>query len=160
LNSYLVLKKQEELLNLQRKAFLAEFYPKLSLGANYMYNTQSNKFNRYTTNALNYEMSAITLTLKVPIFDGGAERAKLQQANIDIEKTQIDIEDSSNALQMAYENAKMQIKNSLATIETQNQNKVLAEEVYHSTENNYHNGLRSEERRVGKERRSRWTPNQ
>src|SRR5690606_13486032 len=36
LNSYLVLKKQEELLNLQRKAFLAEFYPKLSLGANYM----------------------------------------------------------------------------------------------------------------------------
>lgn len=143
LSSYLVLKKQEELLNFQRKAFLAEFYPKLSLGANYMYNTQSNKFNLYTNNALNYDMSAVTLTLKFPIFDGGAKRAKLRQADIDIEKTQVDIEDSSNALQMAYENAKMQIKNSLSTIETQNDNKVLAEEVYHSTENNYHNGLAS-----------------
>jgi len=143
LSSYLVLKKQEELLNFQRKSLVAQFYPKLSLGANYMYNTQSNKFNLYTNNALNYDVSAVTLTLKVPIFDGGAQRARVRQADIDIEKNQVDIENSSNALQMAYENAKMQIKNSLSTIETQNQNKILAEEVYHSTENNYHNGLAS-----------------
>jgi len=143
LSSYLVLKKQEELLNFQRKSLVAQFYPKLSLGANYMYNTQSNKFNLYTNNALNYDVSAVTLTLKVPIFDGGAQRARVRQADIDIEKNQVDIENSSNALQMAYENAKMQIKNSLSTIENQNQNKILAEEVYHSTENNYHNGLAS-----------------
>src|SRR5690606_31641222 len=110
---------------------------------NYMYNTQSDKFNLYTNKAVNYDMSAVTLTLRVPIFDGGARRSQIKQADIDIEKIKVDIENTDNALQMAYENAKLQIENSLSTIETQNQNKVLAEEVYHSTENNYHNGLAS-----------------
>lgn len=143
LSSYLVLKEQEELLGFQKRAIKAEFYPSLSLGANYMYNTQSNDFNLYTKNALNYDMSAITLTLSIPIFDGGARSARLKQASIDIQKLQEDIKNSSNALQMAYENAKIQINNSLSTIETQKQNKILAEEVYNSTKNNYNNGLAS-----------------
>lgn len=141
LNSFLVLKEQEELLGFQKKAIKAEFYPSLSLGANYMYNTQSNDFNLYTKNALNYDMSAVTLTLTIPIFDGGARGSRLKQASIDIQKLQEDMKNSANALQMAYENAKIQINNSLTTIETQNQNKILAEEVYNSTKNNYNNGL-------------------
>jgi len=141
LSSYLVLQKQKELLEFQRKAYIAEYYPNLSLGANYMYNTQSNKFNLYTNNALNYDMSAVTLTLRIPIFDGGARNSRVKQATIDIEKVQVDLANSTNALEMGYENARIQIKNSLNTIETQNQNKILAEEVYNSTENNYHNGL-------------------
>src|SRR5690606_15396099 len=143
LNSYLVLKKQGELLDFQREAYLAEYYPNLSLGANYMYNTQSSEFNLYTNKALNYDMSAVTLTLRIPIFDGGARNSRVKQAAIEIEKNQIDIANSSNALKMGYENAKFQIKNSLNTIETQNQNKLLAEEVYNSTKNNYNNGLAS-----------------
>lgn len=143
LSSFLVLKEQEELLGFQKKAIEAEFYPSLSLGANYMYNTQSNDFNLYTKHALNYDMSALTLTLRIPIFDGGARSSRLKQASLDIQKLQEDIKESSNGLQMAYENAKIQINNSLITIETQNQNKILAEEVYHSTKNNYNNGLAS-----------------
>lgn len=141
ISSHMLLKKQEELLGFQKKAYVSEYYPSLSLGANYMYNTQSNKFNLYSNKALNYDMSAVTLTLKIPIFDGGSRKSRISQASIDIEKAQVDIKNSSNALQMAFENAKMQIKNSLNTIKTQNQNKILAEEVYNSTQNNYHNGL-------------------
>lgn len=143
LKDFQVLKKQEELLNFQRKAYLSEYYPSLSLGANYMYNSQSNNFNLYSNNALGYAMSSATLTLKIPIFDGGARSAKVKQAEIEIEKLQEDIKDSSNGLRMAYENAKIQIRNSLTTIQTQQENKLLAEEVYKSTENNYHNGLAS-----------------
>src|SRR5690606_24498394 len=86
LNDYKILKKQEELLGFQRKAYISEFYPSLSLGGNYIYNTQSNEFNLYTNKALSYGMSAATLTLKIPIFDGGARSAKVKQANIDIQK--------------------------------------------------------------------------
>jgi len=143
LNSFQVLKKQEELLTFQRKAYKAEYYPSLSLGANYIYNTQSNTFNLYTNKALNYDMSALTLTLKIPIFDGNARSARVKQATVDIQKVQEDLRNSSNALTMAYENAKIQIKNNLNTIETQKANKELAEEVYNSTQNNYHNGLAS-----------------
>jgi outer membrane protein TolC len=44
---------------------------------------------------------------------------------------------------MAYENANNQLKNSLTTIRTQEENKKLAEEVFYSTQNNYRNGLAS-----------------
>jgi len=141
LSQYLVLKKQEELLDFQRRANIAEYYPNLSFGANYIYNTQSNSFNLYTNNALNYDMSAVNLTLRIPIFDGGARKSRVSQASIDVEKVQIDIQNTSNALQMAFQNARMQMKNSLTTIATQNENKILAEEVYTSTQNNYRNGL-------------------
>src|SRR5690606_16295320 len=116
LSPYLVLKKQEELLDFQRRANIAEYYPNLSLGANYIYNTQSNSFNLYTNNALNYDMSAINLTLRIPIFDGGARKSRVSQASIDVEKIRVDLENTSNALQMAFENARMQMKNSLTTI--------------------------------------------
>ncbi|MEH6305115.1 TolC family protein [Olivibacter sp. CPCC 100613] len=140
---YRVLKSQESLLSYQKKARIAEYYPSLSLGANYIYNTQSNRFNPYSSKALNFDMSAITLTLKVPLFDGFARRSRVRQADVDIQKNYQDLKNTSNSLTMAYENASNQLKNSLMTIQTQEENKKLAEEVFYSTQNNYRNGLAS-----------------
>src|SRR5690606_40617286 len=103
LSDYQILQKQEELLGFQRKAYLSEFYPTLSLGANYLYNTQSNQFNLYTDKALNFGMSAVTLTLNIPIFDGGRKSAKVKQAIIDIHKRQEDIKDSADVYTMVDE---------------------------------------------------------
>lgn len=141
--SFQVLKKQEELLTYQRKAYLAEFYPSLSLSGNYLYNSQSNRFDLYSSRALNYDMSTFTLGLRIPIFDGNARRSRVRQADVEIRKVHEDLRNTSNALSMAYENAKIQIKNSLNTIESQRANKEFAEEVFVSTQNNYRNGLAS-----------------
>lgn len=141
--SFKVLQSQEMLLGYQKKSIEAEYYPTLSIGANYAYNTQSNKFNLYTNNALNYDASAITLTLNIPIFDGYNRRSRVRQADIEIKKLQQDLKHTSNSLKMAHDNASQQIKNSLTTIETQRENQQLAEEVYNSTQNNYKNGLAS-----------------
>lgn len=138
---YQILKTQENLLGLQKKANQAEYYPTLMLTGNYLYNTQSNKFNLYTNKALGYDAAGISLNLSIPIFDGGQRRSKVKQAQIEIDKVQEDLRSTKNALQMAYENARIQIKNSLNTIETQRSNKQFAEEVFNSTRNNYQNGL-------------------
>lgn len=143
LASYRLLSKQKELLDLQKKATLSEYYPTLSLNANYTYNTQSNAFNLYTSEALNYDMAAIGLTLRMPIFDGLNRRARYKQNTIQIQKVEEDMKKTSNSLNMAYENAKNKIKNSLKTIESQEANKKLAEEVFASIRNNYENGLAS-----------------
>lgn len=143
LAQYKVLKSQETLLQYQRKAKIAEYYPSLSLGANYMLNSQSNRFDLYSSKALNYDMSAVTMTLKVPIFDGFGRRSRVRQANVELQKINQDIRNTSNSLKMAYNNATNQIKNSLTTIKTQEENKKLAEEVFYSTQNNYQNGLAS-----------------
>lgn len=143
LTSFQLLKKQEDLLQLQKKAYLAEYYPSLSLGASYMYNSQSNQFNVYSGSALNYDAASVSLNLRIPIFDGGARRSRVRQADLDIQKVQEDLRSTNNALTMAYENAKIQIQNSLSTIDMQKNNKEFAEEVFESTRNNYQNGLAS-----------------
>ncbi len=141
MTSYQLLRKQEDLLVLQKKAYLSEYYPTLSLGGNYMYSSQSNKLNVYSSQALGYDVAAVSLNLRIPIFDGGARRSRVRQADIDIQKVQEDIRSTTNGLNMAYENAKIQIKNSLTTIDVQRTNKQFAEEVFTSTRNNYENGL-------------------
>lgn len=143
MTSFQLLKKQEDLLKLQKKAYQAEYYPSLSLGANYMYSSQSNQLNVYTGKSLSYDVAAVSLNLRIPIFDGGGRRSRVRQAQIDLQKVQEDIRGTSNALNMAYQNAKIQIKNSLTTIDMQRTNKDFAEEVFNSTRNNYQNGLAS-----------------
>ena len=143
LTEFKVLKKQEDLLNFQKKAYAAEYYPSLMVGANYTYSSQTDAFNMYTNKALNYGMSGATLTLRIPIFDGNARGNKIKQAKVDILQLQEDLRSTRNSLNMAHKNAQIQIQNSLNTIESQKANRELAEEVYNSTQNNYHNGLAS-----------------
>jgi outer membrane protein len=134
---------QKELYVLQRKAYLAEYYPNLSLTANLSTTGQSDKFDLFSRNgsAFYYDASAIGVTLRVPIFDGFATRSRVRQANVDIRRADEDIRNTRNSLNLAYENAKIQLKNNINTIKAQRLNVQLAQEIYNSTQNNYNNGL-------------------
>lgn len=136
---------QRNLLDLQRKAYVSEYYPTLSLSANYNYNSQSAGFDFLGSNrnALGYDASAIGLTLRVPIFNGFLTRSKVRQADVEIKQFEADRFERTNSLNMAYENAKIQLRNSLNTINAQKKNAELAREIYVSTQNNYNNGLAS-----------------
>jgi outer membrane protein len=134
---------QRDLLVLQRKAYVSEYYPSLSLTGNFSYTGQSDKFDLFRSNssAFWYDASAIGLSLRIPIFNGFATRSRVRQADVDIKKADEDRRQTSNSLNLAYENAKIQLKNSIVTINSQRENVTLAEEIYQSTQNNYNNGL-------------------
>jgi outer membrane protein len=134
---------QRDLLVLQRKAYVAEYYPSLALTGNLSYTGQSDKFDLFKSNstAFWYDASAIGLSLRIPIFNGFATRSRVRQADVDIKKADEDRRQTSNSLNLAYENAKIQLKNSMVTINAQRENVVLAQEIYQSTQNNYNNGL-------------------
>lgn len=138
-----LLDTQDKLLGLQRKAYVAEYYPSLALTGNYTYSSQSNSFDFLSSNAsaIGFGSSAIGLTLKVPIFNGFLTRSKIRQADVEISKAKEDRKETTNSLNLAYENAKIQLKNSLNTINSQKKNADLAQEIYKSTQNNYNNGL-------------------
>jgi len=134
---------QRDLYTLQRKAYISEYYPTLALTGNFSYSGQSDKFDLFRPNssAFWYDASAIGLTLRVPIFNGFATRARVRQADIDIKKADEDIRNTRNSLNFAYENAKVQLRNNINTIKAQKDNVALAQEIYNSTQNNYNNGL-------------------
>ena len=143
-SEFLLLKKQEELLNFQKKSIEASYYPTLSLTAGYNYIGQGPKMPigaKPVDGVYWSDFSSIGLNLRVPIFTGFSTRSKVRQADINLRTIKADIDDTQLALDLAYANAKTQIDNSLITIENQKQNAELAREVLDNTRNNYVQGL-------------------
>lgn len=141
---YQLLKKQEELYYFNKKAAIAEYYPKLSLTAGYNYLGQGPEmpwFKKPADGVYWTDFSAIALNLSIPIFNGFGTRAKVRQADVTLRKTQEDLVDTKLSLDLAFENAKTQINNSIITINNQRENAKLAQEVLDNTQNNYQNGL-------------------
>jgi outer membrane protein TolC len=141
---YRLLKKQEELQEFQKKAYKAEYYPSLALAGNYSYNGISNKFDMFKgsgSTASWYSMANVSLTLKIPIFDGFARRSRVSQASVTLKELNKQKEETALALNTQFENAKLQVQNNLTTIQAQKENVDLANEVYNSTQNNYKLGL-------------------
>ena len=139
-----VLLKNKELLEYQKKATIANYYPTVNLTANYNWQGLGEKFpltNGSSKGVMWSDYSAIGLGINIPIFNGFATKAKVQQNQIDIDKLEIDIKDTKLGLNQAYQNAKAQIENSLATLESQKANVKLAEDVLADTKSNYQYGL-------------------
>ena len=139
-----VLLKNKELLEYQKKATIANYYPTVNLTANYNWQGLGEKFpltNGSSKGVMWSDYSAIGLGINIPIFNGFATKAKVQQNQIDIDKLEIDIKDTKLGLDQAYQNAKAQIENSLATLESQKANVKLAEDVLADTKSNYQYGL-------------------
>lgn len=138
-----LLKKQEQLLTFQRKAVIAEYYPTLSLAANYGYQGFGSEipwFKRPDA-AFWTDYANIGLNLRIPIFNGLGTKAKVNKATIELEKIGEDIKDTELALNYGFENAKTQMSNSIINIKNQKENTTLAQEVLENTKNNYSNGL-------------------
>ncbi|WP_140936642.1 TolC family protein [Sphingobacterium lumbrici] len=137
----LLLGKQSELLELNKKSIVANYYPSLSFTGNLGYTGFGESLPLFNRNANKSTFSAVGLNLSIPIFNGGATKSRVNQADIQIRQLQVDIENTKLALNLAHENAKSQIKNSLLTINSNRLNVNLAKEVLDNTENNYRNGL-------------------
>lgn len=141
-----ILRKTEELQTLQKKAYIAEYFPSLAFKGNYSYNGMSNKFDLFGgsgSTANWFSMASVGLTLRIPIFDGFARRSRVNQANITLQKVGKQLEENKINLNTSYENARLQMLNNLSTIRIQKENVSLADEVYYSTQNNYNLGLAS-----------------
>lgn len=140
---YKLLKKQEELQEYQKKVYIADYYPTLSLSGSYSYNGLSDKFDVYAANssAFWYSMGTVALKLRIPIFDGNARKARVGQANVTLRQINRMQEDTKLQLTTAFENAKLSLANNLNTIRAQKENVQLANEVYATTQSNYNVGL-------------------
>lgn len=145
-SEFLILKKQEELLYLNKQAVKAGYYPTLSMAANYNYIGQGPEmpfFKKPSDGVYWSDFSSISLNLKVPIFTGFGTRAKVRQADVELRTIKEDIKDTQLALDLDYKNAKTQIENSIITITNQKENMRLAQEILKNTNNNYIQGLAS-----------------
>ena len=139
-----ILNKQRELLQYNKKAVEAAYYPTVNLNANYSWQGLGDKFpltNGKKNGVYWADYSAITLGVNIPIFNGFATKARVEMAQIELDKLDVSIKDTKLGLDLSYQTAKSQIENSLLALENQKANVSLAETVTSNTKHNYQYGL-------------------
>jgi outer membrane protein TolC len=139
-----LLKKQEQLLGLQKKYFQAEYYPTLSLDGSYGYQGLGKEFPLGATpqdQVYWSNFATVGLSMRIPVFNGFATRSRVRMAEVDLKKISEDIKETELALNYDFENAKTQMTNSIINVRSQKDNVALAKEVMENTNNNYLNGL-------------------
>ncbi|RKX17836.1 MAG: hypothetical protein DRP35_10250 [Candidatus Zixiibacteriota bacterium] len=105
---------EEKLRTTGVKAQNAEHFPKLSGYFTYAFSSQSDQFKFEDEN--NSYMVGLNLT--VPIFSGGATSAKVQQAKIELSKTQLSIEKKRDEIDLELKNIILRLKEAYKRIES------------------------------------------
>ncbi|RST26791.1 TolC family protein [Chryseobacterium lacus] len=136
--------KQLELLQWQKKATIAEYYPTAALSANYGFLGQGENmpwWNGKENGVFWSDLASIGLNIRIPIFNGFATKSRVELNQIEIEKAEADLRETYLGLDLSHKNALVQLDNNMTMITTQEGNVDLAEQVLVNTRSNYQHGL-------------------
>lgn len=114
--------------------------PTVSLNGQYNKNAQRDKWNFFGRGEW-FTISNISLNINIPIFRGFATNAKIQQARIDLEQTQIRIDSLKQSIDFDVAVARNNFTSAITNMDYQKRNMELAEKVYNQTKKKYEMGL-------------------
>jgi outer membrane protein len=114
--------------------------PTIAAFGSYSKNAQREKFN-FFSNGEWFTTSLIGVKISVPIFDGFARRAKIQNAKLTLEKSNNNVEQAKQNMDYEVATIRDKMKTAILTLDNQKQNIKLAEDVYNSTKKKYEQGL-------------------
>ncbi|WP_082111699.1 TolC family protein [Spirosoma radiotolerans] len=132
------IKLAEQDIELTQKGYL----PSASGFANYGYNSGRNAFGQLIT-APWFNFATVGLSLQVPIFDGFQKRNQIAQKRITLQKAQNSGELLRNSIDLQIRQASITLRNSLQTLQTQQRNRDLAQEIVRVTQIKYKEGVGS-----------------
>jgi outer membrane protein TolC len=117
--------------------------PSLSFSANVNQNAQRNKFDFFKASEPWYGNSFISFNLSIPIFDGGSRNANIATARFNLMKLNNQLDQLKSSIDNDVAQSRINFKNALITMDTQEKNVDLAESVYNSTKLKYEQGVGS-----------------
>ena len=133
----------KELLGYNIRRYNLSRLPTATLNANYAKNAQRDKWN-FIGKGDWFNIASVNLNIHVPIFDGYYTRSKMQQAKLELQKS----ENQIDALKLSIDNevavAKNNFRSAIATMDFQKKNMELAEKVYQQTKKKYEMGTGSQ----------------
>lgn len=117
--------------------------PTVALNAQYAKNAQRDKWNFFGKGDW-FTISNINLNISVPIFNGFYTKTKIEQAKIDVRRTDLQLEDLKMNIDAQVAMAKNNYRTAIITIDNQKRNMQLAESIYQQTKKKYEMGLGSQ----------------
>jgi len=116
--------------------------PTLSVNGYYNKNAQRNSFDFFEKGDW-FSISAITLQLNIPIFTGFSANARIQQANLALQKNINQREDLKNTIDNEITTSKNNFNTAISTLDYQKKNMQLAETVFNQTKKKFEVGTGS-----------------
>jgi len=139
-----MLESQKEINSLNQKMIKSGYLPSLSFTGQYTNQGLRQDFKNYfQSNPENnwFGSSYIGLNLSIPVFDGMEKRSKSRQAKLDVQKTEITLDNTKKRFSVNYQNSLNNYQNQKNNVQRQKQNITLAENVYKETALKYREGL-------------------
>lgn len=140
---YQLLSTQKKANEYNLKRYKLAYAPTLSAFGTMGASRQSYKFDYLASHQFWYGYGFIGLSLNVPIFDGFQKKHQVDQAWLAVEKTQVQLDGLKQSIDLSQQQSHTNLINNLLTMEAQQKNMSLAEEVYNTTVKKYEQGVGS-----------------
>lgn len=115
--------------------------PTLNLSANYSKSAQRQEFDFFK--GPYFTSSFVALHLNVPIFEGGANNARIAEAKLSLLKYNNNLDQLKAAIDNDVTQSRINMRSALITMDSQKKNIELAQNVYNTTKLKYEQGLGS-----------------
>lgn len=138
---YNLLETQKRLNEYDLKSKRGQFLPKLTANASYALAYQDNSFgNLYKTS---FPTAYVGVNLTIPFFTGFQHINQVKQSQITVMKSQNDLDDMRNTINLQIDNARVSYINGLQTLNDQKKNRELALEILRVSKIKYEQGVGS-----------------
>lgn len=138
---YALQETQVKLNQLDVKNKKSAYLPSLSANGTYAASYQNNSFSQLYTNS--FPSAYVGLSLNVPIFNGFQRLNQVRQAKITVFKSQNDLANLKNSLNLDAAKANVSFLNGLQTLKNQQESQALAQEVLRVSQIKYQQGVGS-----------------
>lgn len=138
---YALIGKQLNEYNIKR--YKLSQIPTLSLNGNYAKSAQRDRFNFFGKGDW-FTISSVNMNLAIPIFNGFFTKSKIQQAKLELLKTENQISTLQQNIDNEVAVARNNFRSAISTMVFQKRNMELAESVYNQTKKKYEAGLGSQ----------------
>ena len=138
-----LMKTMQKLQELDVQRYKLSKIPTVSAFWNFSENAQRQKFNFFNSNEPWYKTSFIGLNMSIPIFSGFQKNRRIEQAQLNLEKTTNNILNLQRAIDLQQVSSFTALKNAIAAVDVQTRNLELAERVYNTTKIKFEQGLGS-----------------
>ncbi|HQT23165.1 MAG: transporter [Sphingobacteriales bacterium 17-39-43] len=138
---YSLLETQKKLNELDLKRYKSQFLPSLSAFGNTSQNLLANSFGSLFDRS--FPTTIIGFRLSVPLISGGIKLYQVRNAKLEILKTHNNLINLKNGIRLEVEQAQTTYRNGLKSLENQNRNMELAQEVLRVTKIKYEQGVGS-----------------
>jgi len=140
---YSVLQTTQRLQELDLKKNRVAYLPNLVLYGGLSTHAYRFDFDFFDSDKAWYPAAVVGATLSIPIFDGFQKNARIQQSKLNLKKIENNFKSLEQGISLEISTAKVNLQNSILSLETQRKNRELAEEVSRVSKIKYDQGVGS-----------------